>query len=439
MAGSNAGGPPPPKRVVKTFACANCGASISVRTPGEALAIVCGTCQSTIDATDENYRILRKYDETVDKYSPSLNLGSRAEIFGKKWEVIGFVVRQDEESAYRWREYLLFNPYYGYRWLTEASGHWNFVRTIKEIPERSASVGRNETAKFDNKKFKIYNRGKAKVIYAIGEFYWNIRVLDEVLMDDYICPPYMLSSEKDDKEINWSLSEYVDARVIIDAFKVRAGLVSIPTRAFANQPSKISESYRKVKPVWWLFLGLVTLIQVMTFVSAQNKLVYSNSYQFVPKVDKGKTITSPVFQLEKDKANVEISLSANVQNSWFYVAGELVNNDTGATFDFDRSLEYYWGVEDGESWTEGSPNSNVMLYSVPKGNYYLNLDCDSDPRINAGMPVNFSLLVKRDIPSVGDYFLCIFLLSILPVWGWTRTISFESERWRDSDFSPYSY
>ncbi|MFX5714390.1 hypothetical protein ABTE40_21855, partial [Acinetobacter baumannii] len=64
-------------------------------------------------------------------------------------------------------------------------------------------------------------------------------------------------------------------------------------------------------------------------------------------------------------------------NSWLYVSGELVNNDTGVSYSFDRSVEYYHGYDDGEYWTEGSNHESVLVPAVPAGRYYINLDYES--------------------------------------------------------------
>ena len=37
---------------------------------------------------------------------------------------------------YQWREYLLFNPYHGFRYLTEYAGHWNVVSTLRLAARR---------------------------------------------------------------------------------------------------------------------------------------------------------------------------------------------------------------------------------------------------------------------------------------------------------------
>ncbi len=39
---------------------------------------------------------------------------------------MGFVIKRDNAYNFQWREYLLFNPYKGYAFLSEYNGHWNF-------------------------------------------------------------------------------------------------------------------------------------------------------------------------------------------------------------------------------------------------------------------------------------------------------------------------
>src|SRR4051812_28505798 len=106
----------------KVFNCPNCGASVTLRALGRSLSVTCGSCGSIIDAANENYRILSKYQLNA-KIQPHIPLGTRGQVKGDLWEVIGFVSRTTG-GIYAWREYLLYNPYKGYRWLTEYEGHW---------------------------------------------------------------------------------------------------------------------------------------------------------------------------------------------------------------------------------------------------------------------------------------------------------------------------
>ena len=38
---------------------------------------------------------------------------------------------------YSWDEYLLWNPYKGYRWLVESNGHWVLMKTLQTAVKES--------------------------------------------------------------------------------------------------------------------------------------------------------------------------------------------------------------------------------------------------------------------------------------------------------------
>src|SRR4051794_27029979 len=98
---------------VKVFECPNCGAGVTLRAQGKSLSVACASCGSIIDTANENHRILSQYQINA-KHQPLLPLGKRAKLKGDLWEVIGFVIRSTG-GIYTWREYLLYNPFKGYR------------------------------------------------------------------------------------------------------------------------------------------------------------------------------------------------------------------------------------------------------------------------------------------------------------------------------------
>jgi hypothetical protein len=421
---------------VKTFSCTNCGASVTIRNPGQSMSVVCESCHAIIDVTDENYEILSRYYKQYGEHSPRLALGTRGTLLGQKWEVIGFLVRTDVASAFSWEEYLLFNPYHGYRWLTENNGHWNIVRTIKEKP----NIVTGGAAYFDNgelagKEYELFYMGEAFIAYVLGEFYWKVAVGNNVQMADYICPPQMLSMEKDNREIIWSLSEYIEAKAIEEAFKPEKPMAQ-PIGVAANQKNEWISVFKKIVLLWGIFLVVLTCMQVMHVASASNKTVLESYYPYLANKKGSDTITTPVFFLDRVKSNLAVVFSADVDNCWFYVSGELVNNQTGETYPFERTVEYYHGYDSGEYWSEGSQSNQLMFSAIPGGEYYLNLDTES-----GGYPYirqcQFLVSVKRDVPTYANYFWCLLFISIIPAIVWWQKRSFEIARWSESDFTPY--
>lgn len=409
---------------VKTFSCPSCGASVTIRYPGASMTAVCDSCLSTIDVTDNNYRILTQYFAKTRTFTPIIPLGTRGELMGRRWEVIGFLVRMDLASSFTWEEYLLFNPYYGYRWLTHNAAHWSFVTPIKEKP----TIRYDRRAILGSEAYRLFYNGRVEVLYVLGEFYWKVKGGTQVDMADYISPPKMLSSEKDENEVTWSLSEYVEPDVIRKAFKIKEDL---PRRygIGANQPSKWGAILGQIGRLWVIFFLILTFLEICHVVGASNKTVFSATYPYPG----GKTsVVTPVFTAEKKLANLRITFTAPVDNNWFYAAGELVNKDTGEIYPFERTVEYYHGVDSDGAWSEGGQSSQLLIGSLPEGRYYLNFDTDS-----GGYSGTFGVTVRRDVPTFANYFWCLLAISIVPAVVWWRSRSDEVGRWSQSDYSPY--
>lgn len=424
----------------KTFECPNCGGSVAIRNPGQSMSAVCSQCNSIIDTTNNNYKILSQFYAKTETFSPIIELGSRGELMGKRWEVIGFMVRKDRASNFHWQEYLLFNPAYGYRWLVESNGHWNFVTTIKKKPRRIGGVFAQpcygDVAELDGVKYKLFEMGTAAVIYVLGEFYWRVAVEQTVQTQDYICPPKMLSCEIDTNEIVWSIGEYIEPATIQKSFSLKNRL---PHRIGigANQPSPLREPWPKLLRLWMVFIVVLTCLQGMHLIFSSNKSILTTQCQCVAngKID---DITSPVFNIQEGNGNLAIDIDTDLDNSWLYVSGDLVSERTGEPRNFEKSLGHYHGYEGGEYWSEGSSSGRVLFSNIPAGQYYLNLDAESGDIRDTSQNPQFGIKIIRNVPTYSNYFLCLALVSILPLTIWFRIRSHEVARWSNSDYSPYS-
>jgi hypothetical protein len=98
---------------------------------GWAVSVVCGACGAQLDATDDNLKVLQ-YGERVTA-KPRIPLGTRGTWKGAPWDVIGFqvVTITVEGTDYSWTEYVCFNPYRGFLYLSEYQGHWNVIEKLR--------------------------------------------------------------------------------------------------------------------------------------------------------------------------------------------------------------------------------------------------------------------------------------------------------------------
>jgi hypothetical protein len=158
---------------------------------------------------------------------------------------------------------------------------------------------------------------------------------------------------------------------------------------------------------------------------------FNGSFRFDPASPNPAFVTEP-FELSGRTSNVDISLDSNLSNNWMLVNLALINEETGVALDFGQALEYYFGVEAGESWSEGSRYGRVVLPSVPAGRYYLRVEPEGDAASRT--QVDYSVVVRRDRPAWGLYGIALVLLFIPPLAVTLRHASFEHQRWTQSDY-----
>jgi len=429
----SAGTPPlsgPPKPQAKALNCPQCGAAITLRALGHAETVVCESCHSILDARDPNLQILQKFQVITGEVPPLIPLGARGKLRGTDYEVIGFQRRSItvEGIRYDWHEYVLFNPYKPTRYLTEYNGHWNDIGVCKELP-----VIQFSTANYLGEIYKHFQTSDANTNYVLGEFPWQVRVGEHATVTDYVKPPRVLSSEKSANEVTWSLGEYMYGADIWKSFNL-PGHPPEAVGVYENQPSPVSEN---VKGIWSAFLAFALLLLVLMagFDFASHKsVVFNSSYHLNSGEPKGEAsfVTDP-FTLGDRIANVEVTTSASVDNSWIYLNYALINQDTGQAWDFGREVSYYHGYDSDGSWTEGSRTDNVVIPSVPSGQYYLRIEPEVDPK---HPPIAYTVKVMRDVPVFGFFgiaFLALLLPAIAITW---RSINFERMRWAESDHPP---
>jgi hypothetical protein len=165
--------------------------------------------------------------------------------------------------------------------------------------------------------------------------------------------------------------------------------------------------------------------------SAARQSVFSGSYQYLPTATDSSFVT-PTFVVSR-QSNLEISINTNLANNWLYFNLALINADTGDALDFGREVSYYSGTDSDGRWTEGNQRDSATLPTVPAGTYYLRVEPESAGQ--AGPAVNYSIAVRRDVPTLILYLLAIGVLLLPPIFVTLRSASFEGRRWQESDFS----
>jgi hypothetical protein len=432
----SAGNPPlstPAKPQTKGLNCPKCGAAITLRSFGQAETVVCESCHSILDAKDPNLAILQQFEKVTNVSKPLIPLGTRGKLRGTDYEVIGFQRRHTtvEGISYYWHEYLLFNPYKGFRYLSEYNGHWNDISICKQLP-----VCDGGSADYLGEAYKHFQTCDANTDFVLGEFPWQVRVGEHAAVTDYVHPPRVLSSEKLDKETTWSIGEYMYGREIWDVFKL-PGSPPEATGVYENQPSPVAAS---VKGLWTAFGALTILLLVLMAgfdIMAKKESVFNQTFTFNRAEAKGEpSFVTDVFELGGRTSNVEVRTYAPVDNHWIYVNYALINQDTEKAWDFGREVSYYYGYDSDGHWTEGKQTDTVVIPSVPPGHYFLRIEPEVDPSLPV---ISYTVEVRRDVPVFGIYGIA-FVALLIPVLliSW-RAYTFERSRWSESDHPPMQF
>ena len=430
----SAGTPPlsalPPKPQPKGLNCPKCGAAITLRCFGQAETVVCGSCRCILDAKDPNLAILQQFEKLTSDVHPLIPLGTRGKLRGTDYEVIGFQRRHAtvEGISYPWHEYVVFNPYKGFRYLSEYNGHWNDISVCKQLPNFNSG-----SANYLGEDYRHFQTSEANTDFVLGEFPWQVRVGEQATVTDYVHPPRVLSSEKLAKETTWSIGEYMYGREIWEAFKL-PGSPPEAEGVYENQPSTVTTNVKEIWAAFGVFAILLLVLLVGFDMFAKKEPAFEETYHWDrSQVKNEPSFVTDVFDLNGRTSTVQVKTSAPVSNHWIYLNYALINQDTGEAWDFGREVSYYFGYDSDGSWTEGKQEDSVIIPSVPSGHYYLRIEPEVDPSLTN---IPYTVQVTRDVHPFGIYGLA-FLALLLPalVISW-RSYSFERSRWSESDHPP---
>lgn len=414
------------------LSCPQCGGGLDLRAPDRTERVGCPNCGALLDCNQGELTFFKALEP--GKVKLAFPLGSKGTMEGIEWTIIGLIVRSVvfDATTYFWEEYLLYNARGGFRWLVCSDEHWNFV---EPVPPGAVKV-RSQKAHFNDKAFKLYQKASASVAYVVGECYWKVEVGETVGMADYILAPEMLSKEVstagESKEINWSLGKYLTPGEVEAAFKVEKPLVR-PSTVGPNQPFPYKGIY-----FWWaVAAGIVFILGGLFQASIAPEKVYENNFPVPPLTtgDKSQTFFSDPISIKAHR-NIYVRAESSVDNSWVFLEGDLIDEESGLVQSFDMPLEYYHGVDGGESWSEGGQSASTYLTSLPAGTYTLRLEVQRDPKITGQLTV-VKVRIDQGVPRLLYWFLMLLTVSIIPIGVLFYHMVFDMRRWKDSDFSPY--
>lgn len=408
----------------RAITCHSCGGAIAVKAAGYSVTIACQYCGSLLDVANPDVQLITEYHQAAG--SSALPLGVRGTIFGIEWEVIGYLERSDGDAA--WTEYLLFNPYGGYRWLVLSDGEWQFGTMLLDMPDRKGSEAVRWNGATYNQDYAALTTTTDRVV---GEFYWRVRAGEQVQGCTYSDDDDgMLSLERSDGEVNWTLLESISDADVRAAF----GLPAPKRSSFAS----LGGDFHKAKSMRGSDLPFMFL---MAFVSALIIFIIMAVFGMSTASFEGRSsvrgngpernVTLGTISTGRPYQFVTVRVrSSTFDNRWIDLDYSLVDRKSQQSFDASSVVEHYTGRDSDGPWSEGSYETRTLFGNVPQGGYDIVVDMSSH-RWSDGSGVD-SVLADEEVFlwfdatvggfSWGNYWLlcCLLFAGPMLILFWRR-------------------
>lgn len=436
--------PAPPTKLFREEAktgaieCPACGAPITLHGFGGVEQVACAYCGTICAPEDDgNLEILQQAQR--QQRQSMLPLHKRGQLDGQTWEILGVMWREvvSDGVTYPWQEFLLFNPYQGYRWLIYqmSDGVWGLGGPLLGAPELEA--GMQPTAKWRGEQYKHFTSGNARVTYVEGEFPWQVLVNDVAQSNDYVCPPNMLSIEVQHGEtgvdVNFTIMQPIEPAEVWAAF----GMVGrAPTKSGVH-PAEPNPHATKFFAVAGVLLFVSWIVALIAYSSARSDaIVYEGS--LVP----GEVLTEEIELPEPDQTTtLEFELKAlNMSNSWAYAEVMLVDMASEEATNLGLEVDAWSGVAEGESWSEGTNPRQQTIGGVTGGKYLLQVQTqlDTSGGVSSHGADTLHFTIRRDVSLARYMFLPFFFIILFPLLNLGRRLAFETKRWANSDHASSS-
>lgn len=420
-----------PRVSSEVMRCPKCGGPLALAAPDKSERVTCPNCRSLLDVNQGNLSFFRALEPSPVENAFVLPVGAEGNFPGDvKFKIIGAMARSVtiDGERYFWQEYLLYNPMIGFRWLVHSDNHWNFVESVNTADVESTGNYSGCTATYNGEKYKIFQDATAVVEYVKGEFYWRVEQGESVQATDFVCPPRMLSREATRDEVNWSVGTYMPVAEVEKIFGVTD--LPKPWAVAPNQPftGRFWYTWGALPLLALLFVGIVGLP-----LWGISRTVYSEQIELPPmqNAQQQQQMFSKPFTL-KANSNVRITAQAPVNNSWADLDVDLVDDKNQELESVNIPIEFYSGVDGGESWSEGGQSQDATVSSLPGGQYTLRV---AGTWQNWQQPMPVQVKVEQNVNRGVNFCCALVLLFFAPVFGLFRKFSFEASRWKDSMFS----
>jgi len=351
------------------------------------------------------------------------HLGQQCEFNGKTFVLTGHLrneVVEDGESYYSDSFHLLAEDG-EVKWLDSEENHYVLSERIGPLPERLLNLVPKTKTIYNGREYQAFDSGDSKICFVQGQFSYAARVDDKVSYYDFISPPYRLSAELSDQELEGFAGRYLPITDVARAFNVSVKQFREPENVAPSQPyieSELGSLVRTKLPFYILFFLLFMVLSLGAGNPATN-----GEFEYQQGAVAQET-HSEVFEIEDVPTTLSLSLDTNVDNSWVYVDVALIDDADTIVHAAASTISYYHGYEGGESWSEGSSDHSFYFRILTPGSYRFHVQIEGNRNATIRYNSRADVWLTR-FPLIGLVITALWWLMNL-----LKRVQFQNNRWR---------
>ena len=371
--------------------CNSCGSPLT--TSGKVLEIKTITCAScgTINQIDRETTI--SLGEVANELGNNLTLPLNGFL---KLNNIDYTITgrlcyewEDEGETGETYEYLLYNPEKGYLYIGEEDDEFTaFYPTHPPKENMASDFSTDKEFIYENDNYIYEETGYLKLIYVDGALPFITKIGSKIQFTDASSEKGVRLSEEvnfdesgEAREIEHFLGEEIPYSEIVASFP---------------ELEKDEVTYTPYKPLLGeLYLKILSIVFsigffIYGFILDKSESILRESYTQQDLLKK--ELFTDVFEIDKKDEAIEVIVSTDVDQTWTHLGIALYQAGTESILTGeDMGIEYYSGVEDGESWSEGAKSESIFWKIKEVGKYKLlitALDGDTSPYTKINIEVH---------------------------------------------------
>ncbi len=432
-----------PSEQVRSVNCTGCGAPFELMTGAQSRTYACQYCGSRMDSSQPQVVALGDMVERARELAERslLPLGSELRLPEGLFRLIGYVESSTtvEGVVYPWTEFLLYNRWHGYRWLSLSNGHFTLFSPLAGVPLSSSGepVGlpSRESLSCQGQTFRHFQASQVTTGRVVGEFYWRLRSGDTSHSWDYVAPPYLLSASQADTDITWSVGRYL-TREERQSIHPALGPLRDSWSQAPHQPNPYRpERYSKIAGI---ALAVSLLLLISGALLPKERLLWEGAGVPLTRTGMVAEQTLPSVQ-----GNLRLEVSASKLPEGYLELKAEIASPGGPTSSDATALvkEGRFSRAEGEMYfgpfAPGAALLKLTPTFGPASAYLPPLRASKGGAPKAGDPVRCVLDLKlyqmQPGSPIGSLFLVLLLLSVPPGLAMMSRNEFEKRRWLESD------